>query len=321
MPFDAATFQLVEDALSECFTYHDALDTFVVRSGVPKGVLRDARKLEEERGRSSHSYYSRAPKRFVVQKILSEISRLGNDEDRIIANLITGLVKGRFPDATTSAIETIEALKDQIEIDKVEKDRKRQKRTEEIKKQESDERRQREKTRQEETALRENFRQKFVYLCEEENPQTRGYQFETFLNEYFQFVGLEPRTPFKNVGEQIDGSFIRRSTTHLIEAKWTKEPVAGAEFGAFNYKIDGKTADSRGLYVSVNGYSFDTIKSLNSKGSLRFVCIDGAHIMRSFLDGQSLPNILETVWRHADETGEAYLRAPLKILLFRASSI
>ncbi|WP_066522205.1 hypothetical protein [Sphingobium cloacae] len=83
--------------------------------------------------------------------------------------------------------------------------------------------------------------------------------------------------------------------------------MAGADFGAFNYKIEGKSADTRGLFVSVNGYSPEAIQGMNGKGALKFVCIDGAHIMRALLTDGGLPAILERVWRHADETGEAYL--------------
>jgi hypothetical protein len=73
------------------------------------------------------------------------------------------------------------------------------------------------------------------------------------------------------------------------------------------YKIEGKTADTRGLFVSINGYSQDALRGLTGKGELRFVCIDGAHITRCLSPGSSLDSMLEEIWRHADETGEAYL--------------
>lgn len=85
------------------------------------------------------------------------------------------------------------------------------------------------------------------------------------------------------------------------------DPVGGSSFGSFDYKINGKTADTRGLFVSINGYSTQAIAGLNSKGALRFVCVDGAHLMRATEYGWDLPKILRIVWRHADETGEAYL--------------
>lgn len=85
--------------------------------------------------------------------------------------------------------------------------------------------------------------------------------------------------------------------------------MAGSEFGAFSFKLDGKTADTRGLYISINGYSNDAITALNGKGKLNFICIDGTHIVRIFEANLNLPTILQICWRHASETGEAYLPA------------
>lgn len=90
-------------------------------------------------------------------------------------------------------------------------------------------------------------------------------------------------------------------------SKWVKDVVGGAEFGAFDYKIKGKTANTRGLFIAINGYSPQAIVGLNGKGALRFVCIDGAHLLRATEPGWHFSMLLNIVWRHADETGEAYL--------------
>ena len=140
-----------------------------------------------------------------------------------------------------------------------------------------------------------------------QDPQQRGYALERFLNEFLEFEGLNPRGSFKIIGEQIDGSFAWASSTYLVEAKWVKDRIAGAEFGAFIYKIGGKTADTRGLYISINGYSEQALEGLQKKGELRFVCIDGSHLMRALNYGWDFPKLLNIVWRHASETGEAYL--------------
>ena len=85
------------------------------------------------------------------------------------------------------------------------------------------------------------------------------------------------------------------------------------------YKIEGKTADTRGLFISINGYSSQAIEGLRRKGELRFVCIDGAHLMRAVGQGGSFLTLLETIWRHASETGEAYL--PVSAAAFVARSV
>ena len=83
------------------------------------------------------------------------------------------------------------------------------------------------------------------------------------------------------------------------------------------YKIEGKTVDTRGLFISITGYSHEGIAGLRMKGELRFACIDGTHLMRSLEPGRDFPTILAIVWRHASETGEPYLPVCSQIFLDR----
>jgi hypothetical protein len=307
MPFDAATVGFVEDALSECFNYHNALDNFLTRSGVSSRALKLARQAATDRIAKSNREYERAPKRFVVQELLSIITTDRLEGDRMIGSIVSGLIDGNFPEATTAAKEAIGALTLKRINDTSERERQRKEdwdKKEAAKNTAENIRTEALLSRQ---AARDKFRDRFIGLMSEGNTQARGYLLESFLNDFFEFENLDPRSSFKLLGEQIDGSFSWQTKTCLVEAKWVKDPVAGAEFGAFNYKIEGKTVDTRGLYISVNGYSPDAIRGMNGKGALKFVCLDGAHIMRATSTDDGLQAILKRVWRHADETGESYL--------------
>jgi hypothetical protein len=307
MPFDVATLSNLEEALSECFGYHAQLDTFLLRAGITKTFLDQARQTAEQRAKQSPKGYQRAPKRYVVQELLNLLSGLGDQGDKELAGVITGLLRGTFSEASSSGTSAIERLRAQAAPDRQERERANKER-EAI---EQEKERAADRAKQDAylniQRKKEQLRDRFIGLMSEANAQSRGYLFETFLNDFFAAEGLAPKSSFKIIGEQIDGSFSWRNRTYLVEAKWVKDPVAGSELGAFVYKTEGKTADTRGLYISVNGYSPQAIQGLNGKGSLKFVCIDGAHLMRAFAAGQSLVGILETAWRHADETGEAYL--------------
>lgn len=306
MPFDAAALALVEDALSEGFKYHSGLDAFLRRSGVSDQLLAAARERAEARTAAS-GRFSKAPKRFVAQEVLADIGNLGNSGDTIVAAIITALTKSRLPDATDAASAAIAELTARVEAERVEQKQKRETEQERQRKAAQSTERLQEAERAKRQSGLDSLKDRFISLMKEENAQRRGYLLETFLNDLFEYEGLDPRRSFKLIGEQIDGSFAWRSRTCLVEAKWVKDPVAGADFGAFSYKIEGKTADTRGLYISINGYSTEAIKGMNSKGALKFVCIDGAHIMRALVSYEGLKPILERVWRHADETGESYL--------------
>lgn len=304
MPFGAHILGSLEDALSEGFAYHSQLNSFFLRSGIRQEVIDKVRQRSELRRLASSRGWSQAPKRFVVQEMLRYLGAPESQSDVLIANLITGVCRSNLPFATEKAKEAVETLKRHQQTDREEKEaaaraqeRERRKREEE-----AGERRA--------TAVqlsKEKLKNDFLALYGQADPQARGYALESFLSEVFELEGLKLRTAFKLIGEQIDGSFLWNGQTHLVEARWVKEPVAGNGFSSLIYKIGGKTANTRGLFVSVNGYSPEAVRGLAGKGELRFVCIDGAHLMRCLTPGFSLQALLHEVWRHADETGEPYL--------------
>ncbi|WP_156256780.1 hypothetical protein [Sandarakinorhabdus oryzae] len=305
MPFDAVTLHYVEDALADIYQYHNSLDNFIVRCGFSQDLLRVSRLRAETR--ASGGRFDKAPKRYVVQEILRDLSTLGASGDLIVARIIDQLAKGSFPQATPAAVSAIEALKALAEANRKTKAQELQDSEREAAIARRSAEREKEAKRAENTKRRDGLHDRFMGLMAETNAQQRGYLLEQFLNDLFEFEGLEPRGSFRIEGEQIDGSFAWRGGTHLLEAKWTKEKVAGAEFGAFTFKVEGKSADTRGLYVSIYGYTEPAIAAVNAKGALKFVCLDGAHIVRALLSEDGLKPILTRVWRHADETGEAYL--------------
>ena len=305
MPFDAVTLAYVEDALSEAYNYHTSLDNFIIRCGYAQHHLNESRARAE--ARAAGGRFGKAPKRYVVQEVLRDLGTLGANGDRIVAGIIDHLGNGSFPDATLTEGAAIEALKALAEANLKTRAEEHQDREREIANAKRTAEREREAKRAENTRRRDELRDRFMGLMGEANAQQRGYLLEQFLNDLFEFEGLDPRGSFRIVGEQIDGSFAWRGATHLLEAKWTKEKAAGAEVGAFKFKIEGKSADTRGLFVSVFGYTEPAISALNSKGALKFVCLDGAHIVRALVSEDGLRPILENVWRYADETGQAYL--------------
>jgi hypothetical protein len=302
MPLDAATLGDVEDALAECFNYHNALDSFIIRSGISFSTLSEARVRADRR----KGAYQKAPKRFVVQELINILS-VNKDGDILLSRIITSLINGNFPDATIKANNAIKNLNSIIQKNKKERRDKIEEEKINLQRQESSLFNAQHRECLSFQKKRDSLRDEFLSLCGECNHQQRGYLLEKFLHKLFEVERLDPKASFKIVGEQIDGSFIWNSHVHLVEAKWVSSPVAGAEFGAFIYKLSGKTMDTHGLYIAINGYSPEAVSGLKGKGELRFVCIDGAHILRSLEVGQCLEKLLNTIWRHASQTGEAYL--------------
>ena len=76
------------------------------------------------------------------------------------------------------------------------------------------------------------LKQRLIDLSSME-PHPRGYAFEVWLRDAFNFYGLEAREPFRNKGEQIDGSFVLQGETYLLEAKWESAKTSAADLHAF----------------------------------------------------------------------------------------
>lgn len=307
MPFDAGTLAALETVLSDGFEYHRAMDSFIIRAGVPEDCLRAARHRADEVAKNSPRRWPSASKRYVAQELITSLTIFGESGDRYVAGLLTAIQKHDFTAASQAVRDAVEYVRQRIVDDRKEREERERLRREEIARRANDEATAKERAFTARENARDALRMQFFALMDEPNHQKRGYALEAFLNKFLDFECLDPRGSFRLVGEQIDGSFSSKGRTHLTEAKWVKEPVAGAEFGAFIYKIEGKTADTRGLYISVNGYAPTALQGLQQKGALRFVCIDGAHIVRALSPGQTFSVVLDAVWRQADETGEAYM--------------
>ena len=114
------------------------------------------------------------------------------------------------------------------------------------------------------------------------------------------------RMPFRNVGEQIGGSFVLDGETYLVEAKWVTDPVGDRDLHAFHGKLDGKAQWARGLFVSYNGFTDEGLASFG-KGK-KAICMEGRDFYDALERGIPLREVLERKVRHAAETGHPFLR-------------
>jgi hypothetical protein len=147
------------------------------------------------------------------------------------------------------------------------------------------------------------LRQAFLNL-EKMEPQKRGFAFERFLNDLFAAYGLAPRGSFRLQGEQIDGSLEFEGNTYLVEAKWQSKPVGKAELLVLHGNVAGKTTWSRGLFISMGGFSEDGLTAFSRGRPSNLIAMNGQDIY-FILEGEiSLPEVVHLKARHAAETGE-----------------
>lgn len=149
--------------------------------------------------------------------------------------------------------------------------------------------------------------QKKLVTLNDMEPQPRGYAFEKFLNELFDEYDLKPKSPFRLVGEQIDGSFQFSSETYLLEARWQNEPVGVSDLLVFDGKVKGKAKWSRGLFVSYNGFSKDGLKAFRSGRSTNIIGFSAQDLYFVVEGKASLTEAIEIKARNAAETGKMFV--------------
>ena len=137
-------------------------------------------------------------------------------------------------------------------------------------------------------------------------PQSRGYAFEAFLSSLFSAYGLRPREPFKNRGEQIDGSFVMGSDTYLLEAKWHQSPTGVADLHVFEGKLQQKAAWARGLFVSYSGFTNEGLEAFG-RGK-RTICMDGLDLYEMLERMIPFDHVIDRKARRAVETGSPFNR-------------
>jgi len=136
-------------------------------------------------------------------------------------------------------------------------------------------------------------------------PHKRGYAFEAFLKQAFDSAGLAAREPFRNIGEQIDGSFLLGGEVYLFEAKWQAAMTSAADLHIFHGKLDQKAAWTRGLFVSFNGFTPDGLAAFGT--GKRIICMDGRDIHEALEREIPLKSVLERKTRWAAETGHIHV--------------
>ena len=136
--------------------------------------------------------------------------------------------------------------------------------------------------------------------------QKRGYLFEEFLQELFQGQGIEVTEPFKITGEQIDGAIKYDGEHYLMEAKWQNKWSTSESLYQFAMKCEGKLY-GRGVFISVNGFSMESVKSLITGKAVRTILIDGADLMLLLEGLHTVKEMLDSKIKAAQTRGRIYV--------------
>lgn len=138
--------------------------------------------------------------------------------------------------------------------------------------------------------------------------QKRGYLFEEFLKKLFAYEKIEVTEPFKIMGEQIDGSFKYDGEHYIIEAKWQENWSATESLYQFAMKTEGKMY-GRGIFISINGFSPDSVRALINGKAIRTILIDGGDLALITEGMLTLKEMLDGKIKAAQTMGKIYVDA------------
>jgi hypothetical protein len=150
------------------------------------------------------------------------------------------------------------------------------------------------------------LRESFLRLSVAPNRQSAGIELEQLLTRLFGLYGLAPEAAFRLQGEQVDGAFVLDSEPYLVEVKWTREPVQPSSLYSFTAKVEGKSHFTRGVFISVNGFSRDAVPALVRGKTLRIIMMDGAHLVRVLGGEVALPDLIRRLVQRLATRGEPY---------------
>jgi hypothetical protein len=169
--------------------------------------------------------------------------------------------------------------------------------------------------RQQSEALRkfsddiERLHHEFLRLHATSDPRARGQEFEGFLGELFGLFDMEPRLKYSLGHEQIDGSFSFDTDDYIVEARWRADPTGREHADVFARKVQRKGKNALGLFVSVNGFTSDTLETYSE--ATPFMVMDGVDLIAVLEQRVRLDDLLRRKKRHANETGHCYFAASM----------
>lgn len=138
-------------------------------------------------------------------------------------------------------------------------------------------------------------------------PQKRGYAFEKFLNTLFNTFNMKSRSPFRLVGEQIDGSIEFEGNIYLIEAKWQNALVGNADLLVLNGKVGGKATWSRGIFISYSGFTPEGLEAFSKGRPTNLIAATGQDLYFILEGGMPLDQMIRLKSRLAAEEGRVFV--------------
>jgi hypothetical protein len=137
------------------------------------------------------------------------------------------------------------------------------------------------------------LRQRFEEMKITDDPNKRGFEFQTLLQDIFALFQIEVTNPFtrNNGAEQIDGAFQLDSWHYIVEARWREKLADARQVDGLYGQVGRSGRQTMGVFVSVNGWSENVPKTLKQNAEKAVVLVDGQdlfEVLRGRIDLRQL---------------------------------
>ena len=106
-------------------------------------------------------------------------------------------------------------------------------------------------------------------------------------------------------GSRIDGSFKLDNEIYLVEAKWEAGALPEAPLLIFRGKVEGKSKFTRGVFISINGFSAEAKLAITIGKQPNFFLFDGYDLTMVLEGNIRLDQLLNEKLRSLAEKGKA----------------
>ncbi len=270
LPQDLANLLAV--AIRDVVWYRDKVNSFLEGCGVPESIMIEVRRL---RGTDAQTIKK-------VNYVLEELGNKGDEGWMVARKMLTDMhywkdLHSIEAERKDKAIKSLQELQKAYAKYKAQKDYQEQQVRQE-------ERMQRERETRSQTsgldhARLQGFRDEFDQVWSLSDLKERGDRFEDLMNRIFDYFSEDSKGSFRRVGEQIDGQFYFDKHWYLVEVRWREQKSSAGDVSVLRGRAkEAYGGDTRGLFVSFNGFSSECLESLKGKTDERVILMDGVDL-------------------------------------------
>lgn len=150
-------------------------------------------------------------------------------------------------------------------------------------------------------------------LRHQDDQHERGRAFGALLSSLFSLNELRYHSSYRIETDQVQGAITLDSVTYLLAARWSRAPVEDKDIGGFAHRVEHAVEATRGLFLSMAGYSDEVLGRYRSAAENRLILMDGQDLALILQGRVELVDGLSAKVRAAVLHDEPYL--PLATLM------